>query len=92
LVQDERYILKLIRYIHKNLVRAGICRSMEDYKWSSDIYYRKNIKNFINTTIALEMFDKNIENAVTVYKEFMEEEEETEYSKLDTIGEEAYQI
>ncbi len=73
LVQDERYILKLIRYIHKNPVRAGICRSMEDYKWSSDIYYRKNIKSFINTAIALEMSDKNIENAVTAYKEFMKE-------------------
>ncbi len=92
LVQDERYILKLIRYIYKNPVRAGICRSMEDYKWSSDIYYRKNIKSFIYTAISLEMFDKNIENAVKAYKEFMKEEEETEYSKLDKIGEEAYQI
>jgi len=65
---------------------------MEDYKCSSDIYYRKNIKSFINTAIALEMFDKNIENAVTAYKKFMKEEEETEYSKLDKIGEEAYRI
>ena len=43
-VQDERYMLKLLRYVHQNPVRAGMCKSIEEYKWSSDKYYRKNIK------------------------------------------------
>lgn len=32
---DERYMLKLLRYVHKNPVRAGICKKVEDYKWIS---------------------------------------------------------
>jgi len=92
LVQDERYILKLIRYIHQNPVRAGLCSKVEDYKWSSDICYRKVIRGFINISVILEMLDKNIKLAVEKYKEFMEEEETTEYSKLNAIGEEAYRI
>jgi len=92
LVQDERYILKLIRYIHQNPVRAGLCIKVEDYKWSSDIYYRKVIRGFVNISVILEILDKNITLAVEKYKEFMEEKETTEYSKLNAIGEEAYRI
>ncbi len=29
----------------------------ELYKWSSDIYYRKDIDSFIKTKVALEMLD-----------------------------------
>jgi len=92
LVQDERYMLKLLRYLHQNPVRAGLCKLVRDYKWSSDIYYRKNIRSFVNTKIILEMLDKDITNATRVYKEFMDEPEEENYSRLDTIGEEAYVI
>ena len=92
LVQDERYILKLIRYIHQNPVRARMCSKVEDYKWNSDIYYIKVIRGFINISVILEMLDKNTTLAVEKYKEFMEEEETAEYSKLNAIGEEAYRI
>ena len=49
LVQDERYLLKLIRYVHQNPVRAGICELVEQHKWSSDKYYRNNMKSFMHT-------------------------------------------
>ena len=35
LVEDERHLLELVRYIPLNPVRAGICRSPEDWPWSS---------------------------------------------------------
>ncbi|HYE11525.1 MAG TPA: transposase [Patescibacteria group bacterium] len=92
LVQDERYVLKLLRYIHQNPVRAGMCSSVSQYKWSSDIYYRKSIKSFVDTNVALEILDKDKQEAMTKYEEFMEEEEQETYSKLNAIGEEAYQV
>lgn len=92
LVQDERYMLKLLRYVHQNPVRAGICKSVGDYRWSSDIYYRKDINSFVNTRVILEMLDKQIINAMEIYKEFMDEMEEENYSRLEAIGEEAYRI
>lgn len=92
LVQDERYMLKLLRYMHQNPVRAGLSKLVEEYKWSSDIYYRNNIKSVINTKIVFDMLDKDIVSAIQKYKEFMDEPEEENYSKLDAIGDEAYVI
>jgi REP element-mobilizing transposase RayT len=91
-VQDERYMLKLLRYVHQNPVRAGMCKSIEEYKWSSDKYYRKNIKSFVNTSIIFDMLDKDRSGAIQKYIEFMDELEEENYSKIDIIGEEAYII
>lgn len=92
LVQDERYMLKLLRYVHQNPVRAGICKKVEEYKWSSDIYYRKNIKGIVNTEVVYEMLDKHIGSAIEKYKEFMDELEVENYSMLGAIGDEAYRI
>ena len=92
LVQDERYILKLIRYIHQNPIRAGILNKVEQYKWSSDIYYRKNIKGFVNKDVILKMLDSDPNAAIDKYVEFMQEKEDADYSKLNTIGDEAYRI
>lgn len=35
LVEDERHLLELVRYIPLNPVRAGICRTPEEWMWSS---------------------------------------------------------
>ena len=48
LVQDERYLIWVLRYIHQNPVQAGICQTVSEYKWSSDIFYRRGIKGFVN--------------------------------------------
>ncbi len=34
-VEDEAYFLTVIRYIHWNPVKAGLCERPEDYAWSS---------------------------------------------------------
>ncbi len=41
LVQEDRYLLALIRYIHLNPVNAGLVRSACDYRWSSDRFFRR---------------------------------------------------
>jgi REP element-mobilizing transposase RayT len=92
LVQDERYLLKLVRYIHQNPVRAGMVTSVEKYKWSSDIYYRKNIRSFIKKDTVMMMFDSDNFTAIEKYKQFMDEKEEIAYGKLSIIGDEAYRI
>jgi putative transposase len=35
LVEEESYLLQLLRYIHQNPLRAGIVDRMEEYPWSS---------------------------------------------------------
>lgn len=34
-VEDDGYLLTVIRYIHKNPVKAGVVSEPEDYRWSS---------------------------------------------------------
>lgn len=94
IVQDERYLLSVVRYIHRNPISAGICSKVDDYRWSSDIYYRKALKGFINIDIILRMLAENRNDAVEKYAEFMKYDSETEdhCETTDIIGEEAYEI
>jgi len=92
LVQDERYMLSLLRYIHQNPIKAHICEKADKYKWSSDVFYRNNIHSFIHIDTVMDMLSRDRIEAIKKYKEYMEQEEETNYDNSKTIGEEAYQI
>ena len=92
LVQDERYMLNLLRYIHQNPVSAGMCKQVEDYKWSSDVYYRKGIRSFVDTEAIMKMLSSNIIESRYKYEELMREEEKTDFDKMKVIGDEAYQL
>jgi len=39
-VENDQYFSAVLRYIHQNPVKAGMCISIEDYKWSSYNDYR----------------------------------------------------
>ncbi|MCF6466160.1 transposase [Clostridium sp. Cult2] len=86
LVQDESYFLTLIRYIHNNPVAANICKSMEEYKWSSDVFYRMNIGNMVDIDDFLGMLSLDRKNASEKYMELMDEEI-TDYEALKDIYE-----
>jgi len=45
-MQDERYLTGVLRYIHQNPVQPNMCQTVGEYKWSSDIFYRMEIKGF----------------------------------------------
>ena len=92
LVQDERYLIWVLRYIHQNPVQAGICETVSGYKWSSDVFYRRGIKGFVNVDIVLNMLDADRNKAVKKYMELMSEREEKDYEKEKIIGDEAYQL
>jgi hypothetical protein len=53
LVQDERYLIWVLRYTHQYPVKAGISQLVSGYNWSSDIFYTKGVKGFVNTDIIL---------------------------------------
>ncbi|MCR5119326.1 MAG: transposase [Lachnospiraceae bacterium] len=40
-VDDERYLITVIAYIHQNPVKAGICMNPEEYRYSSYREYQK---------------------------------------------------
>lgn len=92
LVQDERYLVSLIRYLHQNPIKAGMCHIMEEYKWSSDIFYRTGNNSFVSVDVILDMLSKDRRKAISRYKEYMEQEEQRDYDSINIVGEEGYQM
>lgn len=72
LVESEIYLLQLLKYIHLNPIRANICSSMDNYKWSSDIFYRRNMKGIVDIDLILNMLSHNRIEAIRKYMSFMD--------------------
>ena len=89
-VQNERYLLAVLRYVHRNPVQAGMCKGVGGYRWSSDLYYRNNQGGFVEIDLLLDMLSVNRQEAVKKYNEFMEEEDNVNYDELDVLGDEAF--
>ena len=71
-VQKDRYLLALVRYIHENPVLAGIVREPPDYRWSSDRWYRKRGgPPWLDVNSVLGMFGRQRQAAVRAYAAFM---------------------
>ncbi len=41
-VEDDGYFITVLRYIHQNFVKAGICKTIDDYRWIS---YREYVED-----------------------------------------------
>lgn len=78
LVEDDAYLIWLLRYIHRNPVRAHICENVSKYKWSSDFFYRKGINVFVNIDFILNIFSRNRFKAMKIYFELMESPEDSQ--------------
>ena len=59
-VTTKGYFLRVLRYIHRNPVAAGMVQDMQDYPWSSYIDYfasRKKPLCHVDTSYALALHD-----------------------------------
>ena len=56
-VEDDAYFLTVIRYIHQNPVKAGICRNVDGYKFSSYNEYINN-STLVDIDFCLGIIDK----------------------------------
>jgi hypothetical protein len=57
-VEDDRYLLAVLRYIHQNPVKAGLCVDVAEYEFSSYNEYIKERSGIIDTAFILSMIDK----------------------------------
>lgn len=57
-VEDESYLITVIRYIHQNPQKAGLCDSLEDYLYSSFNEYLTAPK-ITDVEFVLQMMTKN---------------------------------
>ena len=78
-IEDDRYLLTVIRYIHQNPVKPGIVRYPSDWKWSScGGYYGRNYypQGLLDNEFILEMFSDEKDNAVKRFFEYNESSNE----------------
>lgn len=53
-VENERYFLTVLRYIHQNPIKAGLCSAANEYKWSSYNEYVKK-RRIVDIAPAMSM-------------------------------------
>jgi len=58
-VEDEPYFLTVIRYIHQNPIKAGLCQCISEYKHSSYGEYITEDSRLVDVSFALSIADKD---------------------------------
>jgi len=82
LLDVDRYLLQLVRYIHRNPLQAGIVNKLEAYKWSSHNGYVSSAKkwNWLHKDFILSMLTKDKRHQKRVYRQFITKEDSEEIS------------
>ena len=84
LVQEDSYLLQVVRYIHKNPVKAKIVDRLNRFKWSSHNSYlgMKGLNCGLDTGFVLLHFSGTRKLAVERYKHFMAEPDDESTEKF----------
>lgn len=87
LVQKDRYLIALVRYIHENPIKAKIVGRASEYLWSSDPYYRKGEgPDWLDVDFVLGILGPRRGAAVRSYRTLVGGESGEEYDELPSIG------
>ncbi len=74
-VEDDAYFLTVIRYIHRNPIKAGLVNRLDEYRWSSFNEYINNTQ-LIDADFALNMFSTDREKAIKLFVEHNNEQKD----------------
>lgn len=83
LVEEDSYLLELVRYIHRNPLRAGIVQVLEEYPWSSHPGYLTGAKkwDWLYKDFILSLLTEK-RNKRQQYRKFMLTEEPEEITAI----------
>lgn len=88
-IEDEPYLLSVIRYIHNNPEKAGIDKK-EKYKWSSYNNYIRILTNKVEAPEIieiLEIFSLNTKKALKEFIDYGDKHEEKNFLEMKKITE-----
>lgn len=76
LIEEESYLLELVRYIHRNPLKAGLERKLGDHKWTSHRAYMivKDRPVWLQTDSVLMRFSQYENNARKGLQSFVKKE------------------
>jgi len=87
LVCDDSHLLELVRYIHKNPVKAGLVKNMKDYRWSSYKGYLSDSKtwNWLYKDYIFSMLTPKKRGCLIPFVEFMRDEDSEEVKRFFSL-------
>ena len=72
LIDEESYLLELVRYTHLNPVRAGMVQNPSAYMWSSHLAYTgKQTLPWLTSDVVLSRFSSRLDEAMKGYTAFV---------------------
>ncbi len=83
-VEDDRYLLSVLRYIHQNPLKAGMVKNIGDYRWSSYNDFLNRRTGLTDTRFILDLFHVNEQDAIPLFKNFMAQSTEEKFLDHDT--------
>jgi REP element-mobilizing transposase RayT len=80
LVEADSYLLELVRYIHRNPVKAEIVEDLEQYPWSShhDYLLEENHSTWLHKDFVLAMLTTNTKQRLKAYQQFIVQKDSEE--------------
>lgn len=80
LVQEDSYLIEVVRYIHKNPLKAKLVERLSQFKWSSHKSYTEPKGSLLglDTGFVLGYFSRKKKVAIEQYKRFMTKKESGE--------------
>ena len=84
LVDGDSFLLRLVRYIHKNPVRAGIADRPDLYRWSSHAGYLSSAKkwDWLHKDFFFSILSPHGKARVASYRRFMALEDEEDITRI----------
>jgi REP element-mobilizing transposase RayT len=84
LVGGDSYLLQLVRYIHRNPLRANLTKKMENYKWSSHAGYISNKPkwDWLHKDFILSLLSSDPAERTSAYKRYVRMDESEKLLKV----------
>jgi REP element-mobilizing transposase RayT len=85
LIEADNYLLQLVRYIHRNPIKAGLTNRIENYVWSSHRGYLSKAEkwNWLYKDFILSMLSTEKSERIRRYRKFIS----TDNEKIDKVFE-----
>jgi len=87
-VEQEKYLLALVRYIHQNPLKAGLVKRISEYKWSSYnsyLYESNYFAKMLDKDIVLGFFSSDKPTAKRKFTKFMNEDEKEQFIDIEEV-------
>jgi len=87
LVEEDSYLLEVLRYIHRNPLRAGIVDTLDDFTWSSHRAYLSKAKKWkwLHRDLLSGMLSSKKTKRRAAYLDFVAQEEPEEIERFYSL-------